>query len=195
MRIETTPPVLTPMLISLCHDLNPDVPPMWVDVVAEKGALQNECFPNVEQKIKKDGGGQVNGWVIWQWANMMIEAEAHSVWKSDAGTLLDITPHNYGEQRVLFVPDENIKYQGCIIPSKRAPMTASQKIARLIDLLNARDFLFEKSGTRRTCALPEPMYLEIQSILAEVKQKASRNDPCPCGSGQKFKKCCGMYER
>ncbi|WP_371924923.1 SEC-C metal-binding domain-containing protein [Endozoicomonas sp. SCSIO W0465] len=21
--------------------------------------------------------------------------------------------------------------------------------------------------------------------------KTGRNDPCPCGSGQKFKKCCG----
>ncbi|MFX5983765.1 SEC-C metal-binding domain-containing protein [Acinetobacter baumannii] len=21
----------------------------------------------------------------------------------------------------------------------------------------------------------------------------SRNDPCPCGSGQKFKHCCGSY--
>lgn len=22
--------------------------------------------------------------------------------------------------------------------------------------------------------------------------KAGRNDPCPCGSGKKFKKCCGV---
>lgn len=24
-----------------------------------------------------------------------------------------------------------------------------------------------------------------------IGQKAGRNDPCPCGSGRKFKKCCG----
>lgn len=24
--------------------------------------------------------------------------------------------------------------------------------------------------------------------------KVSRNDPCPCGSGKKFKKCCGIKE-
>jgi uncharacterized protein YecA (UPF0149 family) len=23
------------------------------------------------------------------------------------------------------------------------------------------------------------------------RQKIGRNDPCPCGSGKKFKKCCG----
>ncbi|WP_374325289.1 YchJ family protein [Aquipseudomonas alcaligenes] len=26
-----------------------------------------------------------------------------------------------------------------------------------------------------------------------VPLKAGRNDPCPCGSGQKFKKCCAGY--
>jgi SEC-C motif-containing protein len=24
-----------------------------------------------------------------------------------------------------------------------------------------------------------------------VTVKAGRNDPCPCGSGKKYKKCCG----
>ena len=26
------------------------------------------------------------------------------------------------------------------------------------------------------------------------KKKVGRNDPCPCGSGKKYKKCCGMNE-
>jgi preprotein translocase subunit SecA len=26
------------------------------------------------------------------------------------------------------------------------------------------------------------------------KVKVGRNDPCPCGSGKKYKKCCGMEE-
>jgi len=25
-------------------------------------------------------------------------------------------------------------------------------------------------------------------------EKVGRNDPCPCGSGKKYKKCCGMNE-
>ncbi len=25
----------------------------------------------------------------------------------------------------------------------------------------------------------------------KASQKAGRNDPCPCGSGKKYKKCCG----
>ncbi|HPF09760.1 MAG TPA: SEC-C metal-binding domain-containing protein, partial [Candidatus Cloacimonadota bacterium] len=27
-----------------------------------------------------------------------------------------------------------------------------------------------------------------------VEQKVGRNDPCPCGSGKKYKKCCGIHE-
>ncbi|MGA2894605.1 MAG: SEC-C metal-binding domain-containing protein, partial [Xanthobacteraceae bacterium] len=23
--------------------------------------------------------------------------------------------------------------------------------------------------------------------------KVGRNDPCPCGSGKKYKKCCGLH--
>jgi hypothetical protein len=36
---------------------------------------------------------------------------------------------------------------------------------------------------------PEPRM--SQAALAEAFAKAGRNDPCPCGSGQKFKKCHG----
>jgi preprotein translocase subunit SecA len=30
---------------------------------------------------------------------------------------------------------------------------------------------------------------------AVSRQKVGRNDPCPCGSGKKFKKCCGGIGR
>lgn len=34
--------------------------------------------------------------------------------------------------------------------------------------------------------LPDP----VEPVKAE--DKPSRNDPCPCGSGKKYKKCCGQ---
>jgi uncharacterized protein YchJ len=33
--------------------------------------------------------------------------------------------------------------------------------------------------------------LALQSRLLQVNGKIGRNDPCPCGSGKKHKKCCG----
>lgn len=44
--------------------------------------------------------------------------------------------------------------------------------------------------------LSEILYAEQEPSEAYVLQpqpKIGRNDPCPCGSGKKFKKCCGRY--
>ena len=30
-----------------------------------------------------------------------------------------------------------------------------------------------------------------RTVRKTVAQKVGRNDPCPCGSGKKYKKCCG----
>ena len=30
---------------------------------------------------------------------------------------------------------------------------------------------------------------------ARAENKPGRNDPCPCGSGKKYKKCCGANDR
>ena len=35
----------------------------------------------------------------------------------------------------------------------------------------------------------EPLPPPVEPIEADVKPK--RNDPCPCGSGKKYKHCCG----
>jgi SWIM/SEC-C metal-binding protein len=59
--------------------------------------------------------------------------------------------------------------------------------------------IFEKNGWKYTIGL-EPDKAEditdleillnpLKTIVAE--KKVGRNDPCPCGSGKKYKKCCG----
>lgn len=36
---------------------------------------------------------------------------------------------------------------------------------------------------------------EVMAVLAEEARVTGRNDPCPCGSGRKFKRCCGAARR
>ena len=36
----------------------------------------------------------------------------------------------------------------------------------------------------------EPLPPPVEPITADAKPK--RNDPCPCGSGKKYKQCCGV---
>lgn len=43
----------------------------------------------------------------------------------------------------------------------------------------------------------ERMRRNVKSVQRRIEHKPGRNDPCPCGSGKKFKRCCigkGMYD-
>lgn len=31
----------------------------------------------------------------------------------------------------------------------------------------------------------------VETPYVRMEKKVGRNDPCPCGSGKKYKKCCG----
>ncbi len=59
--------------------------------------------------------------------------------------------------------------------------------------------VFEENGWRYTIDLqperPEDITaldLLLNPVKTETAEKTpGRNDPCPCGSGKKYKKCCG----
>lgn len=59
--------------------------------------------------------------------------------------------------------------------------------------------LFEEKGWKYTITLeadkPEDVF-DLERLLNPPKptkagKKVARNEPCPCGSGKKYKKCCG----
>jgi len=37
----------------------------------------------------------------------------------------------------------------------------------------------------------KPEDKKMPEIVTAAPKKIGRNDPCPCGSGKKYKKCCG----
>ena len=37
----------------------------------------------------------------------------------------------------------------------------------------------------------EPLPPPVETIRSDKDKAVGRNDPCPCGSGKKYKKCCG----
>jgi hypothetical protein len=47
----------------------------------------------------------------------------------------------------------------------------------------------EATGAAQSTAMPAPVQVFLQT--ASAKPKIGRNEPCPCGSGKKYKKCCG----
>jgi hypothetical protein len=50
---------------------------------------------------------------------------------------------------------------------------------------------FALSHTPITCKLRRFVSTQGRTKMSKI----SRNDPCPCGSGKKYKKCCGLKEQ
>nr|WP_320010937.1 YchJ family metal-binding protein [uncultured Desulfobulbus sp.] len=71
---------------------------------------------------------------------------------------------------------------------------------RLIVLRERSQFIFEEGAwlyvdgefiqEEEPPSSPEPS--SVSKAGAKAKKKIGRNDPCPCGSGRKYKKCCGL---
>jgi preprotein translocase subunit SecA len=57
----------------------------------------------------------------------------------------------------------------------------------------ALDLRLERAGYRRMFFPEEGEEEDLEALRPEPAQsnKPGRNDPCPCGSGKKYKKCCG----
>lgn len=58
-------------------------------------------------------------------------------------------------------------------------------------------FLHAQQQEYSTSATPPPQFSqapEEKQRPVRVADKVGRNDPCPCGSGKKYKKCCGIHE-
>lgn len=185
-----TPPEITKRILTFCNKINSTVEPHYVNVTPISEAIIYECFNNVINHIEKNGGMICNGWMIWLWHNVMIEAEAHAIWISPTGEEYDITPKE--ENKILFLPDTNVEYIGKRIPNKRVALTDSKLVEKLILLSNEKDRLLSESSTGEI-DLSEfgSLMLQLDEIIRTIKQKAGRNDLCPCQSGLKHKKCCG----
>lgn len=191
MSKETTPTKLTPKIRQLCKEIAPSSEIIVVPVMLESPAPKNECFQNVNIAIEKIGGELISGWTIWQWANILIEAEAHAVWKNPSGDLIDITPHD-GEREIFFLPDDKVVYKGMRIPSHRMALTESLLVKDFIHLLEQRDMILCNTKGKYV-SLPADLVSNIEALKMRFQAKVTQKSLCPCGSGLKYKQCCNSH--
>lgn len=115
MSKSNTPQSISKNVNRLLSTLRLSTTPVYVSVQPEPGAIVSECFSNVELKIQTSGGKMLCGWQIWEWPNVMIEAEFHAIWQNPAGELIDITPKQDKEKTILFADAPHQIYEGARI--------------------------------------------------------------------------------
>ena len=190
--------------MKLCHELVPNVQPKFLAVNPVPGAEVNVCFSLVESYVHDHGGSICHGWQIWEWSDVMIEAEFHAVWRNSTGGLHDLTPKKVPVTRVLFLPDPDRQYQGQQVCNVRRSLSSDPLVSYFIKACEV-EFEFLNRGERASqhgilhfTGEDAREYDEIQRRKSELiyqivsrLPRPGRNEPCICGSGVKYKKCCG----
>lgn len=82
-----------------------------------------------------------------------------------------------------------------VVPVTEAPLTGNEDMLIGMDIITAGDFVITNKNKKTVFSFRTPSNAVID-FVQEHKTKSStkkigRNQLCPCGSGKKYKKCCG----
>lgn len=186
----TTPAALTPAIVEFCRRVNPDREPEYIRVTNFADPSRTAWFELVAEKAAQDGGQPLTGWLIWA-NSKMIEAEAHVVWESPTGEHLDLAQKPDGERRVLFLPQPGLWDGSQAVRSKRQALVDTRETRAIFHRGEKWDELRERFWAEGTVRLPNEVPQMLDQFAYTIVRGVPVNSPCPCGSGKKFKKCCG----
>jgi len=153
----------------------------------------NYCLTDVPGYAWQHGGEAIFGWIIWEVPGLLLEAEFHTCYKDEDGKLIDITPKPDRERQILFLPDSHRVYQSKYVKGFRKKLVDNDDVKLLFMVAEKLDQLREKHF-RNDAYDASAVDAELRDWLGSMtvtKKKVGRNDPCVCGSGLKYKKCCG----
>ncbi len=193
----TTPPKISDEIVAFCRSIDPTTSPEFVEVIPSASGVAKECFETTNAHTAMHGGTVQYGWTIWETPDVLLDAEFHAVWRDAKGTLIDVTPKDDGETRILFLPDSKRVWEKDLIPNIRKILRDSPQLQyhlQMADLVYSIKRKHFKNGSVDAEAASRELTTALSaSQLQPIRRTArvGRNAPCPCGSGNKFKKCCG----
>jgi preprotein translocase subunit SecA len=85
------------------------------------------------------------------------------------------------DEMIIDIRNDTVRMLLCAMPQPEAALKRTQVIRPIGEG-------FMNLGPRKNVARPVTAQ---RNTPAHSEKKPGRNDPCPCGSGKKYKKCCG----
>lgn len=77
-----------------------------------------------------------------------------------------------------------------VFPLEPIPLPQVQPLAPELAIVAAEEAVLREQVAGEEAA-PEELVVVKQKPYRRATRKIGRNEPCPCGSGRKYKKCCG----
>jgi hypothetical protein len=180
MPLQTTPDSIDQKITDFCAKISPGSIPVFLSTEHVHGAKALNCFENVNNYVKLKGGDIQYGWLIWEWPNVMIEAEFHAVWKPYEGKLVDITPND--TIKVLFLPDNKMGYERKQVNNIRKALRNDKLIRRYIKSSNKLFAVMNKGnlagyvGELELTPHMKEMHIQNHKIFLElIKQEYGDN--------------------
>jgi hypothetical protein len=81
-----------------------------IEVSPVPGFPIGQCWYNCIEHSLSNDGQIVYGWLFWEINHDYYVAQHHAVWRSENGTLMDLTPNAIGAKKVLFMPDDRAPF-------------------------------------------------------------------------------------
>ena len=182
--MPTTPTAMTPTVLAFCQQVSQH-DPLYVPVKPMNGAKQGDCYNNARRKIQTDGGTIMYGWCIWEEPTFFIEAEHHAIWVSPEGEKADLTPHDMGEKRVLFLPDPEKVWNRIPILNHRHALTSDPRMKEFLALADELDALRLKN-LQPDGRIMVPLQEQVQIEFRQVALKMQMGMPLPQAEQQMF---------
>ena len=175
-----------PEILAFCRQLDSTRPPLWVPVrpiPGSSGAGAHDLTA-LKSHVATHGGRIQYGWILWEYPGWYLEAEFHPLWSSAQGELIETSPAAAaaGLPRLLFLPDNTRAFGADDIANRFHALSTSPDV---LSVVQHAEFLAKLQAETHT---------EARKAHAQAGNPG-RNDPCPCGSGLKYKKCCGSSGR
>lgn len=185
----------------LIEKLNASHAPILLDVEEEVDSKVMDCINNVKRKIERESGKMILGWQIWKTYHL-VEAEFHAVWEDQDLNLHDITPKGIPVEKILFVEDEKLQYDGRQKDSIRINITNNKLVDDLIKVCEAiyrfdnreeRALIYDLSTVLNETQLQHKLkLLKIRDYIKSILNfDGNEKFLCPCQSQKSFHLCHG----
>lgn len=192
---EPLTPILDSQSVEIIKEkINSHFEPQYINVFPIKNAPLQECFDTVDTYITEHGGTRVLGWTLWELPGLFIEAEFHAVWESPTGDMKDLTPRPSPTNRILFIRDPSMNYNGGRVNNIRINYSENHIIN---DLFKIFEDEFEAFGTKGIVLQHQQMMnysfemrkASVHERMELIFKNLKKTDPCFCNSGEMLKNC------
>ncbi len=123
-------------------------------------------------------------WIGW------LLAVAHLGYEDLAGEAEGLIRRGFVSERDWRIADFRADLRRTLADPERMAGFKHDRIGPFTDAIGELETWAGFSGEDDTPALPSWPEFEVQQPITNPLRGVGRNDPCPCGSGKKYKKCC-----